>query len=272
MKKFLIVLLLLIVIAAAVFFAGWAHLTVPPGSYGVMRSKTHGLDPNVIRDGEFLWLWYKLIPTNMRIVVFKPGIVRRPIRTSGRLGSGEIYADLAGIDADFSWEISGEISFSLRPEALPDLCARESIENEQDLRRVEERLAERIENLVLQRLRQYAEEDERKMETLIFTGSLPELDSEITRTFREIENLTCTIKVARYPDYELYQSLRILYRRYLDMLNVLLSPEIAREAEKRIEVRVRLDELTRYGELLTRYPILLEYLALEKELPPFEWP
>jgi hypothetical protein len=34
-------------------------------------------------------------------------------------------------------------------------------------------------------------------------------------------------------------------------------------AEKHIDSQFRLDELARYGDLLTRYPVLLEYLKME---------
>ncbi|MCL2374410.1 MAG: hypothetical protein FWC65_04125 [Treponema sp.] len=267
MKKFLFFLFFLIALGGAGFFFGWPHLTVPPGSYGVMRSKTHGLDEQVIREGEFRWYWRKLIPTNASVTVFTLPPVERRIRSSGSLSSGDVYAALAGLEADFSWEISGEFSFSIRPEALPELVERESLQNDGDLRRAEQRLADRIEHFALQRLREYADrEDGQAMETLRLTGSLPELDEDIQRAFPEIRNLFCVIRVVRFPDYALYRSLKDLYREYVSLLNAALSPNIAAEAEARMNMNLRLDELARHGELLTRYPILLHFLALEKGL------
>ncbi|MCL2382107.1 MAG: hypothetical protein FWC64_11080 [Treponema sp.] len=269
MKKFLFFLLFLAILGGAGFFFGWAHLTVPPGSYGVMRSKTHGLSPYVIREGEFRWYWYKLIPTNVTVSTFTVGPVIRPIASSGTLASGDIYAALAGLEADFSWEISGELSFSIRPEALPDLAARESLANDEDLRRAEERLAQRIESFAIQRLRAYADrEDGQAMETIRLTGSLPELDGEIQSAFPEIQNLMCVIRVVRFPDYALYRSLRELHREYMILLSAALSPDLAGEAQARVNMNLRLDELARYGELLTRYPVLLNFLALERGFPP----
>ena len=267
MKKFLFFLLFLTVIGGAGFFLGWTQLTVPPGSYGVLRSKTHGLDPQVIREGEFRWLWYKLIPTNVTVSTYTLGPVTRSIRSSGSLTSGQVYAALAGVEADFSWEISGELSFSIRPEALPELTLRENLSTDEDLRGAEGRIAERIENFVLQRLRALAGDgDGEKLEALKFTGSLPELDAEIRGAFPEIHNLICTIRVIRFPDYALYRSLQALHREYLNLLNAALNPAIAAEAEARMGMNLRLEELARYGELLTRYPILLNFLALEKGL------
>jgi len=271
MKKLLFVLILLVILGGAVFFLGWAQLTVPPGSYGVMRTKTHGLEDKVISDGEFRWIWYKAIPTNAEVSVFTLSPFKHSIRSSGSLPSGQVYAALAGLEADFSWEISGELSFNLKPDTLPELTARENIKTNEELRKIEENLALKIENLVLQRLSIYAGgEDEKKMEALIFGASIPELNSEIQAFFPEIENLICSIRVLRYPDYALYQSVKALYQEYLAQQNVTLRQDIVRDAQNRIETRVRMDELARYGELLTKYPILLQYLSLEKELLPLD--
>jgi hypothetical protein len=267
MKKFLVFLVFLIALGGTGFFLGWAHLEVPPGSYGVMRSKIYGLDDQVIRDGEFRWLWYKLIPTNVEISVFTIDQVRRSFRNSGSLPSGQVYVKLVGIDADFSWEVAGDFRFSVRPEALPGLAAREIISDDAGLRRAEDDIAARIETLIVERLRSYADnEDETRLESLILTGTLPDLNRDIERAFPEIENLYCTIRTVRYPDFELYRSVKGLYREYLQMQSAILDPAILGEAERRIDSRTRIDELSQYGELLTRYPILMQYLALEKNL------
>jgi hypothetical protein len=42
-----------------------------------------------------------------------------------------------------------------------------------------------------------------------------------------------------------------------------LSGNILERVKNRIDFRIRFDELELYAELLTKYPILLEYLALE---------
>ena len=267
MKKFLLFLVLLIILGGTGFFLGWAQLTVPPGSYGVMRSKTHGLDSQVIHDGEFRWIWYKLIPTNVSISVYSISPVKRSIRSTGNLSSGQVYAAMAGLEADFSWDISGELSFTLKPEYLPQLTGRESVNDNDDLRKTEENLAARAENLVLERIKTYANNESGEiLESILFSTAFPALNQEIEMAIPEIENFNCTIQVMRLPDYALYQSVRALYYEYLDMQSAVLSLDLTREAERRIYSRIRLEELNQYGELLTKYPILIQYLALEKEL------
>ena len=246
---------------------GWTHITVPPGSYGVMISKTHGLEPNVIHDGDFNWLWYKVIPTNAEVFVFNIRPVRWPIRSSGALLSGDTYLVLAGLNADLSWEISGELRFNIKPELLPDLVGNNYIRDNDDLSFYEEELSRRIESMILGRLRSISDTaDERAMENLLFTGSLPGLEAEIQRSFPEIENIHCDFRMARMPDFDLYYSVRAIYREYLEAQRIFLNDEVLREAQNRIAARVRIDILSQYGEVMTRFPILLDFLNMDSEI------
>ena len=269
MKKFIFIIIILALLGGTVLYFGWAQQKVPPGSYGVMRSKTHGVDENIIRDGEFRWIWYKLIPTNVQISVFTLRLVKYSIRNTGNLSSGDVYAAAAGVNADFSWEFSGELNFSLKPESLPVFTARENINDDAGLRDAEDRLAGKIGNFALQKIKSYIDSgDEKKLESLIMTGSLPELNLDILEAFPDIDNLDCTIKVFRSPDFALYEALREMYRELLSRQTALISGDILKESENRMGIKSRMDELANYGELLTKYPILLEYLAIEKGFPP----
>jgi hypothetical protein len=265
MKKFLVILFILLALGGACLFLGWAQRGVPPGAYGVMRSKTHGTDPRIIRDGEFRWIWYRLIPTNVDIGVYSLDKTSRTLNSSGSLPSGGVYASLAGLNADFSWEISGEFSFSLKPESLPSLVGEYNIRDQAGLDVLEEKKAGEIERFILQRLGPLGE-NEVNMQAILLEGSLPEMDREVLNAFPEIENFSCLVRTARYPDYALYYSVKELYQEYLDRQQAILREDVIREAETRINSRLRLDELARYGDLLTRYPVLMQFLALEKGL------
>jgi hypothetical protein len=263
MKKFFIVLFFLIILGGAGFFFGWAQMQVPPGAYGVMRSKLYGVDPEVIRDGEFRWVWYKLIPTNVDIKTYTLKQISRPIGSSGRLPSGDVYASLAGIDADFSWEIAGEFSFSFRASSLPSLVERENLSGQEDLDALGETYAGLLEAFVTDRIRSLWA-DQTKTEALLLSASYPQLESTVAEMFPDIDKFNCRIQAVRYPDYALYQSVRGLYNEYIARQEATLGAGLTRNAESRIASRLRFDELAQYGELLTKYPVLLQYLALEK--------
>ncbi|MDR1212078.1 MAG: hypothetical protein LBK40_07600 [Spirochaetaceae bacterium] len=262
MKKIIAVFILLIVLAGACFVFGWVQRTVPPGSYGVLRSKTHGIDDRLIQEGEFRWAWYALIPTNARVSVFSLDTVSRELSAKGSLPSGEVLSSLEGIPLDFSYEVEGSFSFSIKPSSLTVLAGQGAAADQAALDSFEDKTAAEIAAFAVQRLRFYAE-DETAM-TAIAQGEVADVKADIERAFPGVEHLSLIITVARFPDYALYRSLRSLYDEYLARQTDTLRPGTLSAAQNRMNSQLRFDELTRYGELLTKYPVLLKYLALEQ--------
>ncbi len=257
----------ILLLGGAVFFIGWVQFAVPPGMYGVLRSKTRGVDVEVLENGRFRWTWERLIPTNTTVLLFSPTTLRRPIDISGSLPSAQEYADFVNLKGSFSYTIKGQLSFSLKPSALPSLVSQENVKNQEDLDRWMEKEADQVTAFVSQRLRVYAE-DPKDLEGLLSTTSNPRLVSEVEREFPRIEAVTCDITLAQFPNMALYQSTKTLYEAYLERQKEQLKPVVTEGADKNIADRLRFDELSRYGELLTRYPILLKYLVLEKGVNP----
>jgi hypothetical protein len=259
MKKILVSFIIILILGGAVFFFGWVQFRVPAGSYGVMRSRTHGLDTALIREGEFRWEWYAVIPTNVEITVFTLKPVEQTIGISGSLPSGDIYASFAGLEADFSYEYSGSLSFMVKPDVLPGLTAARGIASQEDLEAYQRRLSDEITAFSVRCLEEYAGEGGGLLES---AGD--KLEGDILSAYPDIENLFCTIRAARFPDYALYRAVRKTYEDYVTEQQRILEPGIFASANRYADTRLRLDELAKYGELLTKYPILLQYLALEK--------
>ncbi len=115
MKKFFISLIILVILGGAALYFGWVKASVPAGEYGVIISKTHGTDAEVVQDGKFRWLWYKLIPTNVKILSFRLRLLEKNISAGGSLPSANTYASFSGISMDFSYEVNGTYSFQLKP-------------------------------------------------------------------------------------------------------------------------------------------------------------
>jgi hypothetical protein len=255
MKKFLGTLLILVILAGLGLFFGWAQQGVPPDAYGLIRSKTHGLDTRLVKPGEFRWVWYKLIPTNATTAVFRLSPVSHEFSARDTLPSGRIYAAFAGMEDDFSWEIRASFSFSLRPEALAPLVAGQNVGDQEELSRYEGAVAEDIELFILRRMG--------ALEALLKDGESPELEREVQGQFPSIENFSLRVKSAQFPNYDLYRQAQGLYDQYIALQKDMMAGEMREKAKNRIEAYQRLDELEQYGALLTKYPILLDYLALE---------
>jgi hypothetical protein len=228
-----------------------------------MRSKTHGVDGELIREGTFRWVWYKLIPTNVSFTFFTLDPVDGTFEIEDTLPASDTYAAFMGVPVDFSYKISGSFSFTVKGEALPALAAQWGITDQAGLDEYERRLAREIEALAGDRLRVLAE----NRDTL---GGLPgassaaaRVEAEVRQAFPDIENLSLGIHGVRSPDFSLYDSVRSLYTDYLARQQELLETEVHSAASRTLASQFRFDELAKYGELLTRYPILLQYLAIE---------
>jgi len=256
MKKFFTTLIFLVILAALGLFFGWAQLGVPPDAYGLIRSKTHGLDTQLVKAGEFRWIWYKLIPTNTQTVVFRLNPVTREFSARDTLPSGKTYAAFAGLEDDFSWELRAAFSFSLRPASLIPLVTDYNIGTQEELTYHENAIADQIETFILRRIN--TDED------LLEKGNSPELEREIQGHFPLIAHFSLNIKSARFPDFTLYRQAQGLYNDYIALQKDFISGDLRERAKSRIESHQRFGDLEQYGVLLSKYPILLDYLALEK--------
>jgi hypothetical protein len=256
MKKFFVTLLFLIILGALGLFLGWAQRGVPPDAYGFIRSKTHGLDTRLIQAGEFRWVWYKLIPTNTQTIVFRINPVTHEFLAHDTLPSGKTYAAFAGLDDDFSWELRAAFSFTLRPESLAPLVTDYNISSQEELAYQENVIAEQIETFILRRIT--------TDEYLLENGESPELEREIQGQFPLITHFSLKIKSAQLPDFTLYRQAQGLYKDYVAFQKDFMSGDLREKAKNRVESYQRFGELEQYGALLTKYPILLDYLALER--------
>jgi hypothetical protein len=249
----------LIILGGAALFFGWTGRTVPPGAFGIMRSKTHGLEKRVIREGEFNWVWYTLIPGNAEVQVFTLDMVSGSINTRDALPSGSVYASFAGLDADFSYGLSGNHSFTLKPDSLFSLMEERHIVDQKGLNAYTQEVSRELAAFALQRLRVLME-DEHNITELLETGTIAQLGMDIGNAFPRIEHFSCMFHTVDFPDLSLYQRLRGLYEGYVNHQKEYVSE---RMPENRAGTNIRFSDLARYGELLTKYPVLLQYLELE---------
>jgi len=255
MKKFLLFLFILAALGGAGFFLGWVQLAVPAGSYAVMRSRTHGLDGEVIQNGGLRWVWYKLLPKNVSLVILKLEPLSASFTVSGSLPDGQTYARFADYPADFSWEISGSVTCSVKPESLPGLVDTKGVTDQASFDALTADTLSRVKDLVQSRA--VARAADAGLDTkAIASGCL----DDMTQAFPWLENADVTLTLARAPDYALYKLTRGLYTAYLTRQEEVFRQEAAVEAERQADSRFLLDRLESYGELLAKYPVLSDFL------------
>jgi len=272
MKKFLATVLALATLGGAGLFFGWAQRGVPPDSYGVLRSRSHGTDPSLITPGEFRWVWYKLIPTNAQVSAFRLRPVQRQFSARGALPSAGVYSGfmranaaflgMTGVAEDFSWEISAAMSFRLRPGALIPLVESRGIGSQEELDGHTAALADEMAAFII-RWAQDSDDFAWNAGTLLLDGDLPALAREIERRFPETADFSLRVTSARLPDFGLYDHVRGLYRDFMARWEEAIADDLPDLAARRRDNLARNEELEMRGALLTRFPILLEYLRIE---------
>jgi len=264
MKKFFATLLIVLVLAGTAFFFGWVQTGVPPDAYGVVRSKTHGIDPRPVKPGEFRWLWYKLIPANTKTAVFRLNTVYHEFSAKNTLPSAGVYSAFHGVDGNFTWEINAVLSFNLRPEVLVPLVSLHNISEQEHLASHEMEIAGQIEAFIIKRVF-LSGEFEGKPEDLLITGENSELEKEILANFPSVSNFALRVKSINIPDFELYRQYKTLYENFIEGQNEYITENLPDRVKDRIESLHRFEQLEQYGALLTKFPILLDYLALESQ-------
>jgi hypothetical protein len=267
MKKTIISLFLGLAVAITCFFMGWAQCGLPIGAVGVLRSNTHGTDGGVILPGKIRWVWYKVIPKNAVVSAFFLNEAQIPLEISGTLPSGAVYSALAGLKTDFSYSFSGALTYKLKAHSLPTLAEKENLMEQADLDRYLLQLNGKIQTHVRRLLMEYAE-NEKALKEAHDTGTIRGLELELRGAFPNIELRSCAFTAVRFPDLILYDEIRRLYRDYLAAQRREVRDDIVTIAAENIKNMRRFDELAAYGDLLTKYPVLIQYLALEKGFPP----
>lgn len=270
---------IIVILGGAGFYAGWVQFAVPPGSYGLVNSRTHGMDPHLLRPGEFRWLWYRLIPTNVQITVFSLETVQHSIHLVNTLPSAATYAAFAGIDADFSWELGADFSFRLDADAVAGLASgifgRASsgaasgdeasggynFGSQDAINAYARELAQRIEIFILRQW--FLDTDEQRLEEIMLGGMDIEIERAVASQFPQIRDFSFFVRNVRFPDFAMYRQVRYLFNDFIAAQREFISTALAEQAQAHISTQLRLGELEQYGQLLERYPALLQFLAME---------
>ncbi|HUW68987.1 MAG TPA: hypothetical protein VMX33_02035 [bacterium] len=260
MRRFAVTLILLVVLGGAIFMIGWLPVRIKPGSYAVIVTKTGGVDPAVMAPGSFRWSAAAFLPTNMRLIAFAPASAERHVELSGELPSAAAYSAFMAGEPDFSYAITLRLIASPKPAALPELFSRWGIADDAALSAwLDAELdlaATELRGAVSGAAGGPTSIDGPSLVALV-SSRRPLLD------VRDVEVLS-----SRVPDMDLYNDARRLYASYIERFRASVEPALAAASSKSATEQVQIDVLKRYGELLERYPALVDYLSIQAGLPP----
>lgn len=266
MKKALVSLALLIVFAAAAFIPGWLPFWVPLGEHGVLVSKTGGVDPAAISPGAFRWAWERLIPTNSRILRFKLDDRTRSVTVSGNLPSAELYSKLLEGTPDFSYRIELSLAARVDPAALPALVKDAGISDQAALDAWADAELERVgKSLATTWVAQARDGSPLPIEPGELAASL--LAAAQSAADRRLAVTAVSVSGAKLPDLALYALAERAYARYQDAKSSRVERVVDEEAGRAATDYLELERLAQWGELLTKYPILIDFIAVTRSDP-----
>ncbi len=262
MKKFFIILVILILLAGAGFGVGYVPLRLQAGTTAIMFSKTSGWDRTPIIPGEFAWRWELLIPTNATLHRFSTESRTVRVRATRSLPSAELYRQYLEGEPALEQEIAALVRYrvaatavaelapmGLTPAGFPDWYE----QADDEIRSLVVRITERA-----------------LLATASRSGAGAALSDEVAqaiadqlqRRMAEYEIQAVVIEELIVPDLELYRLGRETYLEVQAARDEALLQAVAELAVQRAGTDQMMEDLQRYGRILTEYPILLDYLEI----------
>lgn len=266
-KKGIVSFIFILLCAAAIFVIGWVQLYVPVESYGVLVSKTNGVDPQVIRQGEITWKWQRLLPTNTVIHIFEAKNEKNFVTISGKLPSADIYSALIEGRPDFSYSLTFEIESSVKPELLPSLVKERGITGNDDLSALLSKAADDAAGKAAQYLLDSLTTETEGYVSLINDekGMLEAVTAASTSSDAVVSGIKVTY--SKLPDLQLYNVAKTVYTAYLEGVKDALLETTGSQIGLASDDFLLIERFGKLGKVLTEYPVLIDYLAVTRDDP-----
>lgn len=264
MRKFIVWLFICIILSGIIFFFGWTQFRLDKDVYGVVYTRTFGYHDEPIKSGEFSWSVWSLIPKNMIITQIPAGYRTVRIHTEDTLPSASLYSMTLVGDPDFTYEMDIRVSYAVAEHSVVSLVKSYNI-NEKTISSWlldTDNKVKQVANELLSDYFQHAESD--AMDSADLAESVSQyLQTKLSAYFPELDFKPIQIVFLHLPDYDLYLQAKNDYVDLIELKTSTLMKALADAPEKVADNVLYLDKLESYGELLTRYPVLIEYLELE---------
>ncbi|MBB6479104.1 hypothetical protein [Spirochaeta isovalerica] len=249
--------------AGTLFWFGWVQFELPENTYAVLFSKTSGYDSKVLEPGRFIWKWERILPTNSKLIKFLVETRSTELEYIGELPSGDLYKSFIPENPDFSYHMTFHISYRLIEERLPELLQKGDLDSGDMESFYNEAEAEYL-KILKEGTGDYFTEN-----LSINSSSYGELEiallEKLKSRYTYLEIRSFVVKYINFPDLELYRTAKDMYAQILERRK---NAEIATEKwaiESKVNLDTKIEILTKYGELLSKYPILVDYFALDPE-------
>ncbi|HUI69003.1 MAG TPA: hypothetical protein VL354_00695 [Spirochaetia bacterium] len=259
----------LLVLVLVGFFAGWVQLSLGPDTWAVAFTTSRGFEKSVIGPSGFTWRWERLVPHALTLYRITLRSEKADMEVRSLLPSAEAYSALMPEHPDFSVDIKLSTIYRIRPDALPGLVANEGLRQENIgdwYDQMSSEIQRRASEIALEMATRTATTEGSPTDANAFGASIVH---GLTASFPRLEFLSVSPVIVKMPDPELYGRLRSAYLKLVDERESVLSRLAPRQvaddvAQARAMQRqeATLAALTKYGELLAKYPALIKFLFL----------
>jgi len=270
MRKFIVSLILLLIAGGVVFYFGWVQFEIPANSVAVAFSKTSGWDPQPLRAGRFTWKWERLLPTNFTLYIFKTEPYATTVSASGTLPSGDLYAGYVDGTPDFSYDLELFLSYHIDPARLPALARDESLKPD-GMDAWYQNVAQNIQQQAIDLIEHaFNSQQLQSRNTGGFSAIQDYLTEQLSSRFPNLVFDTITPKKVIIPDLRLYEQAREIYMTAQNSRKEAVSSAAYQSAQQQVATDSRMETLRKYGEVLSKYPVLLDYFsfAADKGVDP----
>jgi len=251
--------LIILAFAGFVFYMGWIQIRIPEGKYALVYTKTGGYDRTLIEPGQFVWRWENLFPGNLSLhfidLVSMPG----SLDISGYLPSGELYGTFIHEPDAFRFSVKAEYRFSSSEDQFVSLIESGAYSPDTMESNSNQYISE-VNTLV----RQYVIDH-----SPLSPGGMAEVEKDlislVSDTYPGFILESFRITGYSYPDQDLYEAAKSLYISGISALReVEMKEEQSTTRAGTITAR-KMDLLRSYGEILSEFPVLLQYFGLDRE-------
>lgn len=261
MKKAIFWLVFLIIIAGVVFYFGW--IRVPENNVALGFSTITGYDSSFMKSGKINWRWQKLIPKNYILKVYPLETASTQVSVNQDLPSGKLYASELPGNPDFSFAVTYAASYKIKEDSLYAMATSGDL-GENGLSPFYDSVKERIQNAASDLLSQ---EMTKAMEGSTFSQKALEdsVKGRIQEQLSDVEILSFETVNASFPDIELYKKAKEKYIENLEKKQEMIAQQEKESTDFNNKIDQRIELLKKYGELLTQYPVLIEYFKTKNE-------
>jgi len=260
-RYWIIPIVVVLALALVAFFVGWVQLALSPDTFGVVFTRAHGFEDEVILPEGITWRWDRLVPGALTLYKFNLKPQSTQLKIEATLPSGDVYAAVAPEKPSFTLDVNVSVLYRIRVSSLPALAKTAHVRPEG--------LGDLYGTLT-------AEMQSAATDIALSAGTAagaPGLARWIEQTlpgrFPQLDFVTVTANVVQAPDLALYDKLRDTYLQVAAARETSLTAGAgklatqeaqAKSAEQRQEQNLTL--LEKYGELLNKYPSLIKFLFL----------